>query len=147
MLRKINFLLTLFILYISIGNILSVCVPGDNCPYFQGVCKFGKCVCLDGYQTFIQQTSKKPIYCNYEQYSRWLPFVLEFFIPSSGLFYIGRNKHGFIKLFLFIMGLSFGRDTNSLLCIFGIAFCFMYFFDLIGLAFALYYDGNNIALV
>ena len=54
--------------------------------------------------------------------------------------------HGSIKLFLFLMGLSIGRDTNSLLCIFGIAFCFMYFFDLIGLAFALYYDGNNIQM-
>ena len=144
MLSRIRLLLTIFIIFINVGNISSVCIPGDNCPYGSGVCKLDVCECLPGYQTFITSDNTNPIYCNYKQTSRWIPFILELFLPTIGLFYLGRYFHAIIKLLLFIPLICGGKDVSLIWFLF---FFFLYVTDLICLFFCIYSDGNGFALV
>ena len=143
MLLKIK-LFFLFLIFLNLGSISSVCIPGDNCPTYSGFCKADICECLYGYQTLIKHQTNNPIYCNYKQTSKWIPFVLELFIPSIGLFYLGRIFHGIFKLILFLPLIWKGKEI-SLYWFF--LFFILYLVDLVCLFFRLYSDGNGIALV
>ena len=140
----IKIILTLFIIYINIGNIGSVCIPGDNCPYGSGFCKLDTCECLPGYTTFITNANAKQEFCNYKQTSKWVPFVLELIFPTIGLFYLGRYFHAFIKLAL-ILPLFFSGKDASLIWFF--LFLLIYVTDLVCIFFCIYSDGNGFPLV
>lgn len=144
MFGKMKLILIFLIIYINIEAVSSICTQGVNCPDYQGVCQFGQCVCLAGYQTFITQQVNDPIYCNYKQTSKWVPFLLELFLPSIGLFYLGRYFHAFLKLILF-MPLIWSGSKVSIMWFF--IFFLVYVIDLVCLFFRLYADGNGIALV
>ena len=141
---RIQLVCFILILCINIENVSNLCIQGDNCPYYQGVCNLGVCECLPGYQTFITKDTTQTIYCNYAQTSRWIPFFLELIIPSLGLFYLRRFFHAFLKLALFTPLLWKGKSVS--LFWFSIFFL-MYIIDLICLFFCIYSDGNGIALI
>ena len=131
------------ILSLNIKDVTSICTPGGNCPYFSGFCNADKCVCKPGYISLIASNVIDPVYCNYQQKSRWLPLILELLMPSLGLFYLGRIGHAILKLFLFICALI--RTNICVLCSCG--FLILYILDLIMLACGVYLDGNGIPLV
>ena len=139
---KTQLLSFLLILCINIEKVSNLCIPGDNCPYGQGVCNMDVCECSTGYQTLIIKDNTQTIYCNYKQPSLWFPFLLELFLPSAGLFYIERYFHGFLKLAL-IISLTWKRSSGFWAYI----FLLMYFTDLLFLLLGLYSDGNGFALI
>ena len=136
----------LIIIYININEVVNVCTPGGNCPYFSGVCIADVCECQPGYVTLIASDSTDPKYCNYQQTSRWVPLILELLMPSLGLFYIRRIAHGVFKLLLFICTLIRKNIAKNccILCSWG--FLILYILDLIFLACGIYLDGNGIPL-
>ena len=86
---------------------LSLCQKGPicsiaNCPFGQGQCINEECFCIKGYKTVTLEQNKPFEYCNYKQYSRWTPFVLEFLFPTIGHFYIGNFYRGVLKLSIMI---------------------------------------------
>ena len=134
-----------FVILISVINFTSnLCVPDQNCPTNSGVCRANICECLPGYKTLITDNNTTQVFCNYKQFSKWYPFLLELFFPSIGLFFIRRYLHGFIKLALFIP-LIWGNKNVPL--IFFLFFSIMYLIDLILIIFKIYKDGNGIPLV
>ena len=134
----------LFLILLNIGNISSVCIPGDNCPYYSGYCKLDVCECLYGYQTFSTHQTNNPVYCNYKQTSKWIPFILEIFLPTVGLFYLGRYFHAIFKLILLLPLIWKGKEI-SLYWFY--LFFILYIVDLVCLFFSIYSDGNGIPLV
>ena len=144
MLAKTNLILSILILFVNINNISSQCIPNANCPYGQGNCVGNTCVCTTGYQTFISQDATQPVFCNYKQTNKWVPFCLELFLPTIGLFYLGRYFHAFIKLILLIPILYKGTDISLL---FGSLFCFIYFLDLFLISFGIISDGYGFPLI
>jgi len=75
-----------------------------NCPSPNGKCIHNKCICNYGYQTFnLKEKDKK--YCLYQQVTRWLPLILEIFLPSVGHFIIGKTYIAVFKLTLVIIPL------------------------------------------
>ena len=133
-----------FAILISLINIISnICIADGNCPSNSGVCNLDICECLSGYKTLINDNNTNQVFCNYKQYSKWVPFILEFIFPSIGLFFIRRIFHGFIKLTLFIP-LIWGSWNISFIWVF--FFILMYIIDLLGLYFKFYADGNGISL-
>ena len=139
---KIKYLFYIIIISLIIEQSINICIPGENCPTYSGFCKLDKCECLPGYQTLITE-NMNPIFCNYKQYSKWVPFILELFLPSIGLFLILRFFHGFIKLALFVPLVWRGRNISS---IWQFLFTLVYIVDLIGIYFKFYEDGNGIPL-
>ena len=119
------------------------CIEGGNCPINRGICQGDTCVCMYGYKTLSGPTPDQTIYCNYEQYSRWKPFIFELFVPSIGLILIHRFTHGFIKLFIMI-SLLYDKVPRQLVAC---GFFILYVVDLICLLFAIYKDGNGIPLL
>ena len=141
MLYKYLLYSTILISFINI--ISSICIQDGNCPSNSGVCNLDICECLPGYKTLINDNNTNQVFCNYKQYSKWVPFILEFIFPSIGLFFIRRIFHGFIKLTLFIP-LIWGSWNISFIWVF--FFVLMYIIDLLGLYFKFYADGNGISL-
>ena len=144
MLSKNSLFFSILVLCININNISSQCIPNVNCPYGKGNCVANVCVCTRGYQTFISQETIEPVFCNYKQTNKWVPFFLELFLPSIGLFYLGRYFHAFIKLALLLPVLYKGTDISL---IFGLLFCFMYVLDLFLLSFGIISDGYGFPLI
>ena len=144
MLAKTSLIFSILVLCININNISSQCIPNTNCPYGQGTCVANTCVCSRGYQTLISQEAIQPVFCNYRQTNKWVPFFFELFLPSIGLFYLGRYFHAFIKLALLIPILYKGTEISLL---FGVLFCFMYILDLFLLAFGIISDGYGFPLI
>lgn len=96
----IKFLILFYLLEIYFNK----CIPGGNCPIDHGQCINDICKCYHEYWSICPEESPIlcPLYCTYRKFHRSLPFVLEFFLPSSGHFYIGKYIHGSIKVFLMI---------------------------------------------
>ena len=140
---KSKCIIYLIILLLSILESSGICIPGDNCPKNSGFCKADICECLPGYKTLIYENDTNPVFCDYKQYSKWTPFILELFFPSIGLFFIRRIFHGFIKLSLFIP-LIWGCSNIPIILIF--LFSLIYIIDLFYLYFKYYTDGNGIPL-
>ena len=144
MLSKNSLFFSILVLCININNISSQCIPNTNCPYGQGNCVANACVCVRGYQTFISQGTTEPVFCNYKQTNKWIPIILELFLPSIGLFYLGRYFHAFIKLALLLPVLYKGTDVSL---IFGILFVLMYFLDIFLLSYGIISDGYGFPLI
>ena len=144
MLSKTSLILSILILFVNINNISSQCTPNVNCPYGQGNCVANACVCSPGYKTFISQETVQPIFCNYKQTNKWVPFFLELFLPTIGLFYLGRYFHAFIKLAFLIPILYKGSDISF---VFGFIFCCFYFLDLFFISFGIISDGYGFPLI
>ena len=144
MFGKSSLIFAVTILYINIISISSQCIPNQNCPYLQGNCVGNTCVCSYGYKTFFTQQGAEPIFCNYKQTNKWIPFFLELFFPTIGLFYLGRYFHAFIKLAVFIPLIWSGKEVS---CLWGTLFFLFYFVDLFLLAFGVYSDGYGIPLI
>ena len=132
MFGKSSLIFVVIILYINIISISSQCIPNQNCPNLQGNCVLNVCVCTYGYKTFFTEQVANPIYCNYKQTNKWIPF------------YLGRYFHAFIKLFVFIPLVWYGKEVS---CFWGTLFFIFYFVDLFLLAFGVYSDGYGIPLI
>ena len=145
---KIKFLIIFAIIYLNIDTILSVCTQGVNCPSNQGFCNPNECSCYYGYKTFITDNETNPIYCNYVQTNRFIPFFLEMFFPPIGLLYIGRIFHALIKAFglLSVILVKFG-SKNLIFILGGFLFVILLFADLIFLITGFYVDGNGVELL
>jgi len=77
----------IFIILLSIFKIfLFNCIPNKNCLTERGECIDNKCVCYEEFWTLKSNTENKlpNIFCNYERGSRFLPLILEFFLPGAG---------------------------------------------------------------
>lgn len=100
-----KFIIFNILLLSSIQILNSQCVMGKNCPPERGICKAGVCECFYNFWTLknLNQLNSTQSYCNYQKTSKFLPLLLEFFIPSLGHFYSGRYVHGLIKLGLFLV--------------------------------------------
>ena len=142
-------LLILVIIYLSIDSIKTICSPGYNCPLSQGFCNKDQCICLYGFDTFYNETDiNNQIYCNYRRTNRFIPLVLEFLLPSTGLFLIQRDLHALIKLFLFFSFFgSLCLIDNFILVGLNFLFKCMYFVDLLCLIAGVYKDGNGMPLL
>ena len=146
---KLKHFFIFIVLYTNIVLTKSNCISGINCPYNRGKCIKQKCVCIYGYTTLLNETNPdKTIYCTYKQTDRIIPFILEFFLPTVGLFVLGRKLHGIIKLICFIgvIHIAWG-DIYTYNIILTFLFVLIYLFDLIFLATGIYNDGNGIALL
>ena len=148
---------------------LSLCQKGPicsiaNCPFGQGQCINEECFCIKGYKTVTLEQNKPFEYCNYKQYSRWTPFVLEFLLPTIGHFYIGNFYRGILKLsimigplLIWLMGYVIKnccfKDDDEIIGTISICssivfliFVIFQFVDLIYYAFAWLKDGNGVQL-
>ena len=146
---------------------LSLCQKGPicsiaNCPFGQGQCINEECFCIKGYKTVTLEQNKPFEYCNYKQYSRWTPFVLEFLFPTIGHFYIGNFYRGILKLsimigplLIWLMGYVIKnccfKDDDEIIGTISICssivfliFVIFQFVDLIYYAFAWLKDGNGV---
>jgi hypothetical protein len=77
----------IFIISLSIFKIfLFNCIPNKNCLTERGECIDNKCVCYEEFWTLKSNIENKlpNIFCNYERGSRFLPLILEFFLPGAG---------------------------------------------------------------
>lgn len=135
-----------------------------NCPFGQGQCINEECFCIKGYKTVTLEQNKPFEYCNYKQYSRWTPFVLEFLFPTIGHFYIGNFYRGILKLsimigplLIWLMGYVIKnccfKDDDEIIGTISICssivfliFVIFQFVDLIYYAFAWLKDGNGVQL-
>ena len=137
------------IVLIKLYTIKAECIPGENCPLNQGYCNGTKCICLHGFDDYIPEANKtNPIYCNYRQINRDIPFVLEFFFPGVGLFYLGQILKAVNKLTLFIFSIFlilFGLKREGKAMFLG--FLFIHIEDLIFINYALLKDKNGIKLI
>ena len=146
---RIHYLFTFIIFLLNIASIKTICIPGENCPFGQGVCSKSECVCHYGFKTLYSYEGNQ-IYCNYRQINRLIPLIIEFLFPSIGLLYMGRIIHGLIKLFCVIILTLYKAkilDANLITAFIAIVFLFLYVIDLICLIFAVYSDGNGIPLL
>ena len=146
---RFHYLFIFIIFLLNIVSIKTICVPGENCPLGQGVCSKSECVCYYGFKTLYTDVGNQ-IYCNYRQINRLIPLIIEFCLPSIGLFYMGRIIHGLIKLFcIIVLGVYKIKllDANIFTALIAIVFLFLYSIDLICIIFAIYRDGNGIPLL
>lgn len=145
----------------------------SNCPKGQGKCtKKKECKCYPYFATSTIGNDNPHIYCNRQQKSRWIAFVLELLLPSVGHFYSSRLFYGFIKLGLLIFplvvfALGFcckekpnlnesrevapdltGKDIipHTIAIIGVIAFMLFYITDLVLYGIHYYYDGYGVPL-
>jgi len=74
----------------------------DNCSPLNGRCSPNRdiCKCLDGFVNIdLQPENKKERYCEYEQSTQLIAFLLETFFPFGvGHLYCGRTINGLFKL-------------------------------------------------
>lgn len=142
--NKINSLYFLtFIFLFSFTS--SQCVLDKNCPSKTGTCQEDVCICINGYKTFIDSKNENnPIYCTYEQKSKWIALVLEMFLPPFGHFYLGRMVHFSIKLTLMVFTLFLINSPKRWIGL--IPLIILYFTDLLHLNFMFYNDGNDIPI-
>ena len=96
--KQIIFIFYIFIILI-INTKQSTLCNEVNCYSPNGQCIHNKCICNYGYQTFeLKENNGK--YCTYKQITRWLPLILEIFLPSVIHFI---NGNTYIRVFLLII--------------------------------------------
>jgi hypothetical protein len=122
--EKFYLTLTLLILSITLTNSDSTITPQYNeqtysansqaicesvCPPSKGVCRGGRCNCLDGYITAIDENNH--LQCNYDQKNMLYSLLLESFgLIGFGHFYAGRVMPGLIKFIVFYIIICFGTQ-------------------------------------
>ena len=148
---KLQYLFILIIFFsINISSIkaATTCIQGQNCPNGQGFCYQNECICIYGFMTFNPpQSPEIPIYCNYRQKNRIIPLILEFTFPPTGLLYLRKIKHAFIKFILFIMIFIFRSLRSAFALIFALLFFLLQIVDLFTIAVGSMKDGNGIPLL
>ena len=102
---KIILFTTLFSLVID-----QQCIFGQNCPYNKGFCIDTRCECIEGFWSLMDKSlpPEQQTFCNYEQINLYLPLFLEFVLPSSGHFYVGKYFFAIIKIFLLVTTIGTG---------------------------------------
>jgi hypothetical protein len=102
--KQIIFIFYIFIILIIKTKQSTLCNE-VNCYSPNGKCIHNKCICNYGYKTFeLKENNGK--YCTYKQITRWLPLILEIFLPSVGHFIIGKTYIGIFKLTLVIIPIT-----------------------------------------
>ena len=102
--KQIIFSFYIFTMLIIITKQSTLCNE-INCPSINGKCIHNKCICNYGYQTFnLKENNGK--FCSYKQMTRWLPLILEIFLPSFGHFIIGKTYIAVFKLTLVIIPIT-----------------------------------------
>ena len=147
---KTSKILTFFLLFINLKEATSYwCELDNNCPRDRAICLRNYCECIPGYKTLITDQTidgkLAPYYCTYRQINRYIPLVLEAFLPSIGHIYIGRYFHAIVK-FLLIVPLIFRQKGSNLSLFLILLFCLLYIVDLLCIYLRIYTDGNGIAL-
>ena len=172
---KKNILITFIFTNIIIQTTESTICNSINCPSPNGKCHQNKCICNFGYQNFnLNQSNIK--YCSYQQINKFIPFILEIVLPSTGHFYIGKTYLGLLKLILILTPIicmfigysltqpSSENDLNNsglqerekpiceliilvLSSISLICFVLMEFIDFILFLIPYYYDGHGFPLI
>ena len=101
--KKIFF--SFFILISVFKLFLSNCIPNNNCLKERGECIDNQCVCYEEFWTLEpNEDNKLPnIYCNYEKKSRFVPLLLEFFLPGLGHLLMKKYILAFIKIGLLLL--------------------------------------------
>lgn len=167
---------------VSKKEIIPKCIPGKNCPYKRGTCINNQCFCYKYYWTYQKESAnpnpkKSQVFCNYTRLSRFVPLILEIFIPCFGHLLAGKLYLFLIKFCLivipiaciccgmgtatFVTSLRTGLQTRYnevdypfLIKCYGIIsivdiviFGVVYVVDIICYTFAFYTDGNGVPLV
>ena len=94
------------IILITIFKLYSFdCIPNQNCLKQRGECIDNICECYEEYWTLkpSKENNLPNIFCNYEKRSRFLPLILEFFIPGLGHLLMKKLLLGFIKIGLWLL--------------------------------------------
>jgi len=148
---KFQYLLILIIFFcLNITSIkaATTCIQGQNCPNRQGYCYQNECICVYGFVTFYSPESTEiPIYCNYKQNNRIIPLFFEFILPPTGLIYLGKIKHAFIKLILIVMIFICKGLSSGFTLLFALLFFLLQIVDISTIAVGAMKDGNGIPLI
>ena len=92
------------------------CIKNQNCLEDRGECINNICECYDEYWTLepTEENKLQNIFCNYSKRSRFLPLILEFFIPGLGHIFMKKYFLGIFKIFLIIsLTILFYTGFNS----------------------------------
>jgi hypothetical protein len=92
------------------------CIPNQNCLKERGECIDNICVCYNEFWTLKpnKENNLPNIFCNYEKRSRFLPLILEFFLPGIGHLVMKKYILGIIKIILWVtMTLFFYTDFQK----------------------------------
>ena len=94
-----------FIILTTFKLYSSDCIPNQNCLKPRGECIDNICECYEEYWTLkpTKDNNLPNFYCNYEKRSRFLPLVLEFFIPGLGHLIMKKFLLGIIKIGLWLL--------------------------------------------
>ena len=97
-------LILLSSLYLSVSD----CIPNKNCLKERGECIDNVCECYEEFWTLKSNKANNlpNIFCNYEKRSRFLPLILEFFLPGFGHIIMKKYLLGIIKIILCIASFS-----------------------------------------
>ena len=96
----------IFLIIISFFSLfkilLSNCIPNQNCLKERGECIDDICECYEQFWTLKPNKENKlpNMFCNYERRSRFLPLILEFFLPGLGHIFMKKYILGIIKFIL-----------------------------------------------
>ena len=93
----------IIISFFSLFKILkSNCIPNQNCLKERGECIDDICECYEQFWTLKPNKENKlpNMFCNYERRSRFLPLILEFFLPGLGHIFMKKYILGIIKFIL-----------------------------------------------
>ena len=96
--------------------LISNCIPNQNCLKERGECIDNICVCYNEFWTLKpnKENNLPNIFCNYEKRSRFLPLILEFFLPGIGHLVMKKYILGIIKIILWVtMTLFFYTDFQK----------------------------------
>ena len=101
--KNLNFFIIILLTTFKLNS--SNCIPNQNCLKQRGECIDNICECYEEYWTLKPTIDNKlpNLYCNYEKRSRFLPLVLEFFIPGLGHLIMKKFLLGFIKIGLWLL--------------------------------------------
>jgi hypothetical protein len=125
---------------------MSTCPPPSYCQ------DVNTCKCGDGVANFSPPGVVLPLFCQYKQKQKLTFFLLEFFIPGVGHFYIGSILLGILKILLFCTGTCCASAAASkesftmIFLIFQCGVCLWYTVDLVLIATDFYRDGNTVPL-
>ena len=97
-----NFFFIIITLFSSFKLLISNCIPNQNCLKERGECIDNICVCYHEFWTLKpnKENNLPNIFCNYEKRSRFLPLILEFFLPGIGHIVMKKYLLGIIKIIL-----------------------------------------------
>ena len=98
------YFINIIFLFSSFKLITSNCIPNENCLKERGECINNICECYDEFWTLKpnKENNLPNIFCNYEKRSRFLPLIIEFFLPGIGHLIMKKYLLGLIKIILWL---------------------------------------------